>query len=120
MKKLFAGALVALSLGAGALPTTAGAEVWVQVAPPPPRHEVVPPPRHGHVWAPGHWEWNGRRHVWVPGSWLRARPGHRYHPSAWVERNGRWYFQPPGWRRDRDGDGVPNRYDRRPNDPYRR
>jgi len=21
--------------------------------------------------------------------------------------------------RDRDGDGVPNRYDRRPNDPYR-
>ncbi len=23
-----------------------------------------------------------------------------------------------GWR-DRDGDGVPNRYDRRPNNPYR-
>ena len=25
---------------------------------------------------------------------------------------------PRGWR-DRDGDGVPNRYDRRPNNPYR-
>lgn len=25
----------------------------------------------------------------------------------------------PGYRRDRDGDGVPNRYDRRPSDPYR-
>ena len=25
---------------------------------------------------------------------------------------------PPGYR-DRDGDGVPNRYDRRPNNPYR-
>ena len=25
----------------------------------------------------------------------------------------------PGYRRDRDGDGVPNRYDRRPTDPYR-
>ncbi|RJF95801.1 hypothetical protein [Noviherbaspirillum saxi] len=23
------------------------------------------------------------------------------------------------YRRDRDGDGVPNRYDRRPNNPYR-
>lgn len=26
---------------------------------------------------------------------------------------------PPRAYRDRDGDGVPNRYDRRPNDPYR-
>lgn len=26
---------------------------------------------------------------------------------------------PPRVYRDRDGDGVPNRYDRRPNDPYR-
>ena len=26
---------------------------------------------------------------------------------------------PPRVYRDRDGDGVPNRYDRRPNNPYR-
>jgi len=26
---------------------------------------------------------------------------------------------PPRAYRDRDGDGVPNRYDRRPNNPYR-
>jgi len=26
---------------------------------------------------------------------------------------------PPRYSRDRDGDGVPNRYDRRPNNPYR-
>ena len=26
---------------------------------------------------------------------------------------------PPRALRDRDGDGVPNRYDRRPNNPYR-
>lgn len=25
----------------------------------------------------------------------------------------------PGYRRDRDGDGVPNRVDRRPSNPYR-
>lgn len=26
---------------------------------------------------------------------------------------------PPGWRRDYDRDGVPDRYDRRPENPYR-
>ncbi|MES2511696.1 MAG: hypothetical protein V4625_17370 [Pseudomonadota bacterium] len=35
--------------------------------------------------------------------------------------NGPQYRQvpPPGAYRDRDGDGVPNRYDRRPANPYR-
>ncbi|HYC36968.1 MAG TPA: hypothetical protein VEC19_11130 [Usitatibacter sp.] len=31
----------------------------------------------------------------------------------------RGYYRAGGWR-DRDGDGVPNRFDRRPGNPYRR
>ena len=31
----------------------------------------------------------------------------------------RYHSPPPRAYRDRDGDGVPNRYDRRPNNPYR-
>ena len=30
-----------------------------------------------------------------------------------------YHSPPPRAYRDRDGDGVPNRYDRRPNNPYR-
>jgi hypothetical protein len=35
--------------------------------------------------------------------------------------SGDYYERPAhrGYRRDRDGDGVPNRYDARPNNPYR-
>jgi hypothetical protein len=42
----------------------------------------------------------------------------------WVERDGRWAYQAGRWERgnrnrDRDGDGVPNRMDRAPNNPNR-
>lgn len=40
--------------------------------------------------------------------YLRAQP-------VYVERH---HHHHHGWH-DRDGDGVPNRWDRRPNDPYR-
>lgn len=95
-----------------------GAQVTVQLgAPPAPRREAVPPPRRGHVWAPGHWRPQGRRHVWVPGHWVKVRPGHVYRQPVWTQRNGRWGWTPSRW--DRDGDGVPNRRDRRPDNPYR-
>jgi hypothetical protein len=89
----------------------------VVIAPPPPRYEVHPAPRAGFVWSPGHWEWRVNSHVWIAGHWERVRPGYGYMPPRWVERNGRWYFESRRW--DRDGDGVPNRYDARPNNPYR-
>jgi hypothetical protein len=120
-KKLLLATVIAGSFGAVTVPASA-ATVIVQ-APPAPRVEVVPAARRGYVWAPGHWNWQGHRHVWVRGSWVRERPGQRYEAATWVQRDGRWYQNPARWTRgmrDRDGDGVPNRFDSRPNDPTRR
>lgn len=126
MKRLAAafaviGAAGLLSLGAGVVaPSVAQAQAVITIrnAPPPPRYERVPPPRRGHVWAPGHYEWRRGHHVWVPGTFIRARPGYAYRAPEWRQRGGRWEYRAGHW--DRDRDGVPNRYDRRPNDPYRR
>ena len=102
------------------LPAASAAQLIVQVAPPPPRVEVVPAPRRGMVWSPGHWEWRHQRHVWVEGHWVKARPGYVYAQPEWRQANGRWAWQAGHWHRgDRDGDGVPNRHDRRPDNPYR-
>jgi hypothetical protein len=96
-----------------------GGPVRVQYqAPPAPRYEATPRARRGMAWVPGHWEWRGHRHVWMAGYWVKARPGYHYREPRWVEHGGRWNMQSGGW--DRDGDGVPNRYDSRPNNPYRR
>lgn len=86
-------------------------------APPPPRREAIPHQQRGKAWVPGHWEWRGNQHVWLHGHWIKARAGHHYRAPRWVERDGRWNMRPGGW--DRDGDGVPNRQDRRPNNPNR-
>ena len=113
-----AATIALLSLGTLAtLPTAAQAQVYVQVAPPPPRYERAPPPRRGYVWAPGRWEWRGNRHVWINGNYMRARPGYAYRAPAWEQHDNRWEMRRGGW--DRDGDGVSNRHDRRPNDPRR-
>src|SRR5438270_13225973 len=119
MRKLVIAGLVAASLGIAAFP--AAAVVVVHVAPPAPLYEVVPPPRHGWVWAPGFWQWRGHRHVWIPGHWVRVRPGDVYAPARWAQRDGYWHYYGPAWSRraDNDGDGVPNAYDRAPNNPYR-
>lgn len=112
------GAASLLSAGALTVPTAAQAQpVVIQVAPPAPRFERVPPPRRGYVWAPGHYEWRGGRHAWVGGVWVRERPGYAYRAPQWRQDGGRWQYSAGRW--DRDGDGVPNRYDRSPNNPYR-
>ncbi len=54
---------------------------------------------------------------------LGALSGCVAYPVGYYDNNGPQYRHPPppapGYQRDRDGDGVPNRYDRRPADPYR-
>ena len=146
------GALTAAAIGAVALP--AAAQIYIDVRPPAPRHEVIPVERAGYVWAPGYWDRRDGRWVWVKGRYIRERHGLYWHPSRWVERDGRWYLErgrwdrqryayrdrdrdgiPDRWERgmrdsdrdgvpnrvdrDRDNDGVPNRFDDRPNNPYR-
>ena len=124
IKKLMLGSLVVATLGALALPAAArtNVDLYVTLGPPPPvYYEPVPAPRVGWVWVVGYWDWRHSRHQWVVGHWVRSRPGYAYYAPRWYEHDGRWYVAQGGWRaHDADGDGVPNRYDRAPYDPYRR
>ena len=119
-RKILVSALLAAgAIGAVATPLTSVAQVGVYLMIPPPavRYEVVPAPRSGYVWSGGHWQYDGNQHVWADGSWQDSRPGYVYSQPRWVERNGRWGYQSSRW--DRDGDGVPNRQDRAPDNPRR-
>jgi hypothetical protein len=140
-RKALLAAIAVSSIGFIPVPASA-AEIYIDVAPPAPRHEVLPAHRPGYVWQPGYWDWRNGRHVWVRGAWMRERPGMFYHPSRWEHRDGRWFFERGRWDRDRyvynrpradrdrdgipnrvdrdrDGDGVPNRFDSNPNNPRR-
>jgi hypothetical protein len=133
MKFLTSTALAALlAFGAAGAPLTSTAasnvSLFIGTAPPAPLYERMPPPRHGHVWAPGHWEWGGQRHVWAPGYWIAERPGYVYSAPAWTARGGGWYMEPARWSpydrgyagRDRDRDGIPDRYEVRRGHGYDR
>lgn len=140
---LLSAAVLAASIGALALPTAAQAQAYFSVQigpPPPPRPEVMPMARPGYVWAPGHYEWRHGHYIWRRGYWVAARPGYAYVAPMWVAEGPRWVYRPERWerqpghagpppwsnghhrdmrhRRDHYRDGVPNRYDRRPNNPY--
>ncbi|MBG9387169.1 YXWGXW repeat-containing protein [Caenimonas aquaedulcis] len=141
LKKTLMSAVLAASGVAALLPMAASAQQYiVRVAPPPAIVETVPAPRPGYVWAEGHHEWRGNHYVWVQGHWLRERPGYAWNNPHWVQRgNGEWVLLggnwdrherqayrdrdrdgvPNRWDHDRDGDGVPNHRDRYPGDPRR-
>ena len=127
-RKWVMGAIVASALGA--IPVMAATAIYVDIAPPDPRHEVVPAARAGFVWAPGYYTHRNGNYVWLSGHWERERHGQYWHPGHWIEHEGRWAFVQPGWHgerfayngrgyaiHDRDGDGVPDRYDRAPDNP---
>ena len=122
IRKKLVVALCAASIGAFALPMTAGAsvEIFFNAAPPPARYERVPAPRRGYVWSPGYWNTRADRHVWQRGHWERNRPGYYRTEPAWTQRDDRWQLERGRWTRgDRDGDGVPNAVDRNPDNPRR-
>ena len=116
MKKLILGSLVAATLAALPAAARTSVDFFVNVGPPPLRYEHVPTPRAGFIWLPGYWDWRHGRYHWVRGHWSRHRAGYFYQPVRWVGYGGRYYRQ-GGWR-DADRDGVPNRYDRAPRNPY--
>jgi hypothetical protein len=108
------------------------------VAPPPLRVEPVPVLRPGQVWVPGHWRWDGREYNWIAGHYSARRSGYVWAPARWVQVGGRWEYREGTWVRpgnvcrdsdgdgvcdrfdsDKDGDGVRNSQDNRPNNPNR-
>jgi YXWGXW repeat-containing protein len=114
-------ALCAATLGTAA-PLIANAEVriYLNSAPPEVRYESVPAARRGYIWSPGYWNVKNKRHVWQAGYWQRERKGYHYIQPAWTQRDNRWQLERGRWNRgDRDGDGVPNRLDRAPDNPRR-
>ena len=96
-----AAALAACAIGGtAAAATSVGVHIGVPVYTAPAPVVVYQPVRAERVWVQGHWEWQGNGHVWVPGHW---RPAHGHY----------------AYRHDRDRDGVPDRFDRAPYNPYR-
>ena len=117
---LLAGLCGASLMGAAVPVVVNAADVYFNIAPPAPRFEAVPAQRRGYIWVPGYWNGRGNRHVWQSGHWERSRAGYAYIQPNWIQRDNRWQLERGGWRRgDRDGDGVPNRFDRAPNNPNR-
>jgi hypothetical protein len=94
--------------------------IVVQKAPPALRREAVPAARRGYEWIPGYWNWSGRRYTWVKGHYEKVRRGYVYARPEWRQGDNGWTLERGGWRAgDRDGDGVRNRDDARPNNPNR-
>jgi WXXGXW repeat (2 copies) len=97
IRKILLASAVVAAMGSFSVP--ASAALYVEIAPPAPRVEVVPSPRYGYTWAPGYWDWRGNRHAWVTGHWERERPGYAYVAPEWVQRDGRWTMDRHGWER---------------------
>ena len=111
--------LVGICAASLALPLAASAAaIYLNVAPPEARYERVPAPRAGYVWSSGYWNAQNNRHVWRAGHWERERRGHHFVQPTWTQRDNRWELNRGRWNKgDRDGDGVPNRLDRAPDNP---
>ncbi len=74
--------------------------VVINVAPPPPRIEVMTPaPSPNHVWIDGYWRWNNGRHDWVNGHWEARRDGYFWAPGHWVRNGNSWTFSGGFWQR---------------------
>ena len=126
-KKILIASVIGASFASVPFAAAARTIVITEAPPPAPRQESMPEMRRGHEWAPGHYAWRNGKYVWVQGHFMRERRGMHWVADRWVEHNGRWTMVAGHWQRgngnrgmrDRDGDGVPNRMDARPNNPNR-
>jgi hypothetical protein len=78
------------------LPSKA-AEIYTDVAPPPPRVQHAPPPRDGYVWGTGHWAWSGTSYYWVDGGWVVQRRHLERVADQWEQVGDKWHFVPAHW-----------------------
>jgi hypothetical protein len=74
------------------------ASVVSDIPPPPVRVENVGS-RAGYIWAPGHWEWNGRSYAWVSGSYIFDRRPAKWSPDHWEQEGAQWHYIPGHWER---------------------
>ena len=110
---LAAAAVLSTAVASASLtPAAAQLSITFGSPPPPPLYEVVPAPRAGYVWA--HYVLVNDRYVWTKGQWLAERPGYRYVSPTWervyIDGREQWRHVPARW--DRNGDGIPDRYQR--------
>jgi hypothetical protein len=114
-RTLYIAAIMTIS-AAAFMPSVSMAQVDVNVfinsAPPAPRFESVPQARRGQLWAPGYWNWDGRRHDWSSGHWEDVREGQSYRPAEWRRDNGGWRLNRGGWQQlqQTDYQSQPVRY----------
>ena len=83
----------------------------VQMAPPPPRYEMVPGTRPGQVWVQGRWVWNERDYVWQGGRWQQDRPDYVYAPGRWVQASGGWRWVDDQWKPGKQKNGKHSHHD---------
>ena len=92
-----AGATVAVPLA-----SAADFDVQLNVAPPPPRTEVIPAsPGENYVWAPGYWDWRDGNYVWSNGHYIERHGDERWVPDRWAEHDGRWQREHGHWDREK-------------------
>lgn len=73
-------------------------EIYVTVAPPPPRSEYrTASPGAGYFWVEGHYTWNGNSWVWVAGHWERERAGYVWVTPYYENRGGSYVYVRGGW-----------------------
>ena len=103
MKTLRDAVLIMACLSVGGITVSgtasAGADIVVDVPPPPVRAEHMPPPRDGYTWAPGHWEWSGHFYQWVSGAWITERRNAHWIPDRWEQVGTQWRYVAGHWER---------------------
>jgi hypothetical protein len=93
-----------LVAGALALPAASFAqqrvEIEVNTPPPPPptvNVEVKPSPRPGHVYVPGHYEYESSKYVWKDPDYLPEKQGYKYEFSTIEKKGDKWVYRSGEW-----------------------
>ncbi len=95
-KAALAAIYLAATEGLLTLPSSA-ADIYANLAPPPPRVQHAPPPRDGYIWGDGHWAWNGAAYYWVDGAWVVQRRHMERIADQWEQVGDKWHFVPAHW-----------------------